>query len=183
MSPVEYLAWEREQVGRYQYLAGAVFAMAGGSPRHNLLAANVLAALHGALRGGPCRVFTSDQKIHVGATGDYVYADATVVCGAIRLHEPTRDVLENPTLIVEVLSRSTEQHDRGDKWRGYRELPSLTDYVLVSQWAECIEHYAREPDGSWRYRVFGANGNVALACGGSLEVDRVYEGALDVEGD
>ncbi len=157
--------------------------MAGGSPRHNLLGANVLAALRVALRGGPCRAFTSDQRIHVPATGDYVYADATVICGPVVLHGDSSDVIENPRVVVEVLSKSTEPHDRGDKWEDYREIPTLTDYVLVSQRIARIEHFARGADGSWRYRVVDAGGRVELTSGTVLVVDDLYEGAFEVPGD
>lgn len=183
MSPSEYLSWERLQPGRHQYLRGEVYDMAGGGPRHNLLGANLLARLHAALRGGTCRPFSSDQKIHVPATGDYVYADATVVCGPVQLHDDTSDVIENPKLVVEVLSKSTEQHDRGDKWEDYREIASLTDYVLVSQRIARLEHFGREADGSWRYRVVGAGGRLELTTGVVLVVDELYEGAFEVPGD
>jgi|CXWL01.1.fsa_nt_gi Uma2 family endonuclease len=182
MSPAEYLGWERAQPDKHQYLRGEVFAMAGGSPRHNLLGANVIAILHAALRGGPCRPFTSDQKIYLPAVGEFVYPDGTVVCGRVRLHDGTSDVIENPTVIVEVLSKSTEQHDRGDKWAGYREIPSLTDYVLVSQRVPRLEHFGREPDG-WKYRVVGAGGHVELTTRCVLIVDELYEGAFEVPGD
>ncbi|HVH46795.1 MAG TPA: Uma2 family endonuclease [Labilithrix sp.] len=183
MSRAEYLAWETAQPDRHQYLRGEVYAMAGGSPRHNLLAANVLARLHASLRGGACRPFSSDQKIYVPATGDYVYPDATVICGPVELHEGSSDVIENPRVVVEVLSKSTEQHDRGDKWEDYREIPSLTDYVLVSQRVARIEHFGRDADGSWRYRVVGAGGRLELSTGTVLVVDELYEGAFDVPGD
>jgi Uma2 family endonuclease len=182
MSPAAYLEWERAQPGKHQYLHGEVYAMAGGTPRHNLLGANVLARLHAALRGGSCRPFTSDQKIYLPTTREFVYPDGTVVCGPVQLHEGTSDVIENPTVLVEVLSKSTEQHDRGGKWEGYRDIPSLTDYVLVSQRLARIESFCREPDG-WKYRVLGAGGRLVLAAGTILLVDEIYEGAFDVPGD
>lgn len=183
MSPREYLEWETAQPGRHQYLRGSVYAMAGGSPRHNLLGARVLEQLGAALRGGTCRPFTSDQKIYVPATGDYVYADGTVVCGPVHLHGDSRDVIDNPRIVVEVLSKSTEQHDRGDKWEGYRDIPSLSDYVLVSQRLPRLEHFAREPDGAWRYRVVGAGGRLTLTTGTVLVVDELYDAAFEVPGD
>lgn len=183
MSPAEYLAWERDQRDRHQLLRGVVYAMAGGTPRHNLLCARVLARFDAALRGGPCRPFSSDQKIHLPVTRDYVYPDGTVVCGAVELHVDTSDVIVNPRVVVEVLSKSTEQHDRGDKWEGYREIPSLSDYILVSQRVARIEHFGREVDGSWRYRVVSAGGRLELTTGTVLAVDELYEGAFDVPGD
>ncbi len=157
--------------------------MAGGSPRHNLLAVRVLAQLDNALHGGPCRPFSSDQKIHIPATGDDVYADGTVVCGPVQLHEDTSDVIENPLVVVEVLSKSTEHHDRDEKWQGYRAIPPLADYVLVSQRLPRLEHSRRETDGSWRYRVVGVGGQLVLSTGAVLVVDEIYEGTFDVPGD
>lgn len=183
MSPSEYLEWERTQRDKHQLLHGEVYAMAGGSPRHNRLCASVLARLDSALRGGPCGPFSSDQKVFIPVTNNFVYPDATVVCGQVQLHEGTADVIDNPHIVVEVLSKSTEQHDRGDKWEDYRSVPSLTDYVLVSQRLPRLEHFAREADGSWRYRVVGAGGRLALTNGTSLVVDEIFEGVFDLPGD
>lgn len=185
MSPAEYLEWERTQRDKHQFLRGKVYAMAGGSLRHNRLGANVLGDLRAALRGGQCAPFSSDQKIYIPASGNFVYPDGTVVCGPAKLHAGTTDVIDNPRIIVEVLSKSTEQHDRGDndKWNDYRSVPSLTDYVLVSQRLPQLEHYARESDGSWRYRVVGAGGRLELTTGTSLFVDELYEGVFDLPGD
>jgi Uma2 family endonuclease len=183
LSATEYLAWERAQRDKHQFLNGCIYAMAGGSPRHNLIGANLIGQLHAALRGTGRRLFNSDQKIYFPASGDFVYPDGSVVCGPVRLHEGTSDVIENPTVVIEVLSKSTEQHDRGDKWEGYRSIPSLTDYVLISQRLPRLEHFARESDGSWRYRVVGAGGRLDLTTGAALLVDELYAGALDVPGD
>lgn len=183
MTPAEFLEWERAQPGRHQYIGGGAYAMAGGSPRHSLLAGNVLAAFHAAGRGGTCRAFSSDLKLHVEASGEYVYPDVTVVCGPVVLHGESRDVIENPTLVVEVLSKSTERYDRGEKWEGYRQIASLTDYLLVSQARARVEHFAREPDGSWRYRVATAGGELAVMTDTTITIDEIYEDAFEVPGD
>ena len=153
MSAAEYLAWEREQPQKHEFHCGEVFAMAGGSPRHNLLAAAFAAELRAATRAKGCHALSSDQRISASVGERYVYADAVVVCGELRTEPGTIDVLSNPTVIVEVLSASTESFDRGEKWEAYQRLASLTDYLLVSQTAVRVEHYRREADGSWRYRV------------------------------
>src|SRR5262245_39536273 len=106
--------------------------MAGGSPRHNRLSAQAIASLVAQLRGGPCGVYSSDQKLGLPAD-EFVYADAVVVCGPLTLRQGTTDVLTNPTVVIEVLSKSTEGYDRGDKQKGYLALPSLRHFVLVSQ--------------------------------------------------
>lgn len=183
MSPAEYLAWERTQREKHQLLHGEVYAMAGGSPRHNRLCARILARLDAALRGSSCGPFSSDQKVFIPATSNFVYPDGTVVCGPVELHPGTNDVIDNPKVVVEVLSKSTEQHDRGDKWEDYRSIPSLADYVLVSQRLPRLEHFARESDGSWRYRVVGAGGRLELTIGTVLVVDEIFEGAFELPGD
>lgn len=182
VTPAEFLAWERVQDRRHEFLQGEVFAMAGGSPRHAALAARVARAL-GAALGRECEVFSADLRLGFADQARYVYADATVVCGPVRLQEGTKDVVENPTIVVEVLSPSTEQYDRGLKWDGYRRIPSLTDYVLVSQHVASIEHYQREPDGSWRYRSAGPGEQVTLASGAVLDVTSIFEGVFELAGE
>jgi Uma2 family endonuclease len=125
--------------------------MAGGSPNHNLIGANVIGELVVHLRGGPCRVYTSDQRIKVSATGLYTYSDAVVVCGPSEFDAEQRETLLNPTLIVEVLSPGTEAYVRGDKFEQYRQLPSLQEYVLVSQDRVRVERYERQPGETWLY--------------------------------
>jgi Uma2 family endonuclease len=183
LSAEEYLTWEREQLDRHDFHAGEVFAMAGGSPRHNALVANVVAGLVTALRGGPCRALSSDQRIVLETGKRYVYADASVVCGSVRLREGTTDVLENPSAVIEVLSPRTEAYDRGLKWEGYQRLPSLLDYLLVSQHTMRVEHYQRESDGTWKYRVVEEHGTVVLSNGARLEVDEVFVGVFELETD
>lgn len=182
LSAAEFLAWEREQQGRHEYFGGEVFAMAGGSIRHNALSARVIGALQAGLPSG-CNVLTSDQRVGVSAGERYVYPDVTVVCGEVRLEPGTTDVLSNPTIVVEVLSASTEQYDRGLKWEGYQRLPSLTDYVLVSQGEARIEHFRRSADGAWVYRSSVAGEQVTLANGARLDVDATFAGALALPGD
>lgn len=173
MGAAQYLAWEKAQDAKHQLLGGEVFAMAGGSPRHNGLSASVQARLLIAHAGG-CATLSSDQKLHIPKTGDFVYPDAAVVCGDAVLHAGTTDVIQNPRVVVEVLSKSTEQHDRGKKWADYQSVPSLTDYLLVSQTSPKIEHFAREADGSWRYRVAEGGESITLTHGEVLAVDDVY---------
>jgi Uma2 family endonuclease len=183
MTAPQYLAWEREQPERHHYLRGEVFAMAGGTPRHNALGAAVIAALGNAFRGGPCRVFTSDQRVAIREGTHYVYPDVTVVCGHLELAAGTKDTLVNPSVLVEVLSKGTESYDRGAKWDDCRQLPSLTDYLLVSQSSAHIEHFQRVDDGEWRYRVAVAGGRVTLTSGAVLEVDTVFRGVFELAGE
>lgn len=174
--------WERTQSGRHEFYRGEIFAMAGGSPRHAALSARVARALGVAL-GRDCEVFSSDLQIGLASGQHYVYADATVVWGALRLQSGTKDVVENPTIVVEVLSPSTEEYDRGLKWEGYRALASLPDYVLVSQKAAMIEHFRREQDGSWRYRAAAPGERVTLTGGAELDVDAIFDGVFQLAGE
>ena len=181
MSAAEYLAWEREQPDKHEFHHGEVFAMAGGSPRHNLLSTAIGAELRAATRELGCHALSSDQRIASESLKRYVYADVVVVCGAIQTEPEARDVLVNPTVVVEVLSPSTEIYDRGVKWQAYRRLPSLTDYLLVSQTDPQIEHYRREADGSWRYLVYKAGDVITLANQAQLAVDPIYQGVFELE--
>jgi Uma2 family endonuclease len=182
MSASEYLAWEREQPDRHEFVRGEVFAMSGGSLRHSALAASITRELGVATRGYGCHVHTSDRRVVVTPGEHYVYPDVTLVCGPHELAEGTRDVLANPCVVVEVLSRSTEAYDRGDKWLAYRRIASLREYVLVSQTAPRIEIYRREGEG-WHYEVVEAGGQLVLAGEFELEVDAIYEGIFELPED
>lgn len=139
------------------------------------------AELRAAMRSKGFRALSSDQKISARQGERYVYPDAVVVCGGVQTEPGTSDVLANPSVIVEVLSPSTEAHDRGDKWEAYQRLASLTDYLLVAQMSARVEHYQRETDGSWRYRVLEPGDTVMLANGARLTIDAVYEGAFELD--
>ncbi len=180
MSVGEYLEWERGQLGKHEYHLGTVFAMAGGSPRHNFLSNAVGAELRAALRGKSCHVLSPDQRISAKAGERYVYADAVVACGPVQTEPGTSDVLANPTIVVEVLSRSTEAYDRGEKWEAYQRLASLTDYLLVAQTSVRVEHYRREGD-SWRYRDLGPGATITITNGAIVAIDAVYDGAFDLD--
>jgi Uma2 family endonuclease len=179
MSADEYLAWEREQSSKHEYFHGEVFAMAGASPRHNALCGRIITIASNAMPG--CVVMTSDQRVTMANRGRYVYPDVSIVCGGVEIE--TGDVLTNPTILVEVLSASTEQYDRGLKWEGYQRLTALADYVIVSQAEPRIEHYRRAADGSWTYRAAGSGGRVTLSTGVDLIVDELFAGVLDLPGD
>lgn len=179
MTAGEYLVWEREQPTKHEFFHGEVFAMAGGSPRHNALCARIIASASRALPR--CVVLTSDQRVTMVNHGRYVYPDVSIVCGGLEIE--ANDVLVNPTILVEVLSATTEQYDRGLKWEGYQRLAMLADYVLVSQAEPRIEHYRRSVDGSWTYRAAGSGERVILSIGADLIVDEVFAGALDLPGD
>lgn len=149
LTPQEYLEMERRAETKSEYHAGQVYAMAGASARHNLIVFNLAYVLVGQLKGRPCLAYSSDMRIKVERAGLYTYPDAVVVCGKPALEDSHQDTLLNPTAIFEVLSPSTEAYDRGAKFEAYRQVESLTDYVLISQDEALVEHYARQPDGRW----------------------------------
>ena len=150
MSEQDYLAFERASEIKHEYFAGEIFAMSGASRAHNLICANTISILANHLREKPCELYPSDMRVRVSATGLYTYPDISVVCGKPQFADDRFDTLVNPTLLVEVLSPSTERYDRGRKFQDYRLLPSLQEYLLIAQDAPRIEHYLRQPDESWR---------------------------------
>jgi Uma2 family endonuclease len=145
----DYLAWERQQETRHEYLEGQIFAMTGASRAHNMLCANILASLHGQLRGKPCEIYVNDMRVKVSETGMYTYPDLVAACGEPRFEDQAVDTLLNPVLIIEVLSDSTERYDRGAKFTHYRSVVSLKEYLLVSQNEPRVEHYVRQPGNHW----------------------------------
>lgn len=170
----EYLAYEQDSGLKHEFEDGEITAMAGGSRRHNALASRVSAALEAA-RGPGCVAFQSDQKVRVLATGKATYPDASLVCGRIEGDpaDPSGQTLTNPTLLVEVLSASTEEEDRGNEWQHYQLIPSLLEYVLVSQTHPRVEHYRRLDSGAWEYRD-STEGTVQLGSGASIDIARLY---------
>jgi Uma2 family endonuclease len=170
----EYLAYERDSAMKHEYDAGAILAMAGGSRRHNALASRVSAALEVARRPG-CVAFQSDQRVRVLATGRATYPDASMVCGPIEGDpaDASDTTVTNPTLIVEVLSPSTEEEDRGGKWQHYQLMPSLQEYVLVSQTLPRVERYRRLASGGWEYHD-SRQGVLQLLAGATLDLTTLY---------
>jgi Uma2 family endonuclease len=155
LTPQEYLAKERAAEFRSEYLRGEMFAMAGASWEHTLVKDNLAGELRNQLKGGPCRALTSDMRVKVDATGLYTYPDIVIVCEEPQFEDKVFDTLLNPRVVVEVLSDSTEKYDRGAKFGHYRHVPSLQEYVLVSQDRPLVERYVRQADESWLLTVFG----------------------------
>jgi Uma2 family endonuclease len=145
----QYLDLERHTEIRHEFLDGTVYAMSGGSPAHSAICFNLATTLGVQLRGTRCKGFSPDMKVRAGDKRLYAYPDLAVACGEHFLHDHHGDVLLNPFVIFEVLSRSTETYDRGEKFERYKTIETLTDYVLVSQDRPCLEHFSRRPDGTW----------------------------------
>ncbi len=171
----EYLAWERLQPEKHEFHGGEVFAMAGATFEHNLIVANVGGELRAALRQTPCRVYASDLRVKIPATGLYTYPDVSVVCGRPELEDDKLDTLLNPLVLVEVLSDSTEDYDRGTKFTNYRTIASFRDYVLISTDKVLVEYATRREDGSWVLREFRGGERFTIeSVGVELAVDELY---------
>ncbi len=170
----EYLTYERDSELKHEYDDGEIIAMAGGSLRHNALALRIGAALESSRKPG-CTAFQSDQRVRVLATGRVTYPDVSMICGPADVDpgDPAGQTITNPTLIVEVLSPTTEHVDRGNKWQHYQRIPSLQEYVLVSQSEPRIEWYRRLSSGGWEYHE-ATEGIVQLPSGVALDLARLY---------
>jgi Uma2 family endonuclease len=149
VTPEEYLALERAAETKSEYLDGEIIGMTGASRRHSLITANLIREIGQQMKGRPCEVLSGDMRIWVPATGLYTYADVVVVCGEPALADGYFDTLTNPTVLIEVLSPSTRDYDRGTKFVHYRSLDSLREYLLVSQDQPLVEHYVKQGDGNW----------------------------------
>lgn len=149
LSGEEYLAFERQSEVRHEYVDGEIFAMSGASRVHNRISWNLTVALDPQLESRGCEGFAGDMRVHIPATGRYTYPDVVVVCGEPEFEDDELDTLLNPTLIIEILSPSTEDHDRGRKLFDYRSIPSLQVVLLVAQDQVHVEQLARREDGSW----------------------------------
>jgi len=172
----EYLARERGAEDRSEFYRGEVFAMAGGSREHNLIAANVSRSLGNQLAEQPCEVYQSDMKVRISATGLYTYPDVVVACGDLQWADDQKDVLLNPTFMAEVLSESTAAYDCGPKAAHYRLLSSLSEFLLIDQNVPFVEHYVRADAETWRVTAYqGRTSIIELsAIGCRLALSEVY---------
>jgi Uma2 family endonuclease len=152
LTEAEYLALERRAEFKSEFFEGDTFAMAGGTRWHSLIATNLARESGNKLKGRPCVPYNADLRVKVEATGLLTYPDLSVVCGPQRFLDAEVDTLLNPTLIAEVLSDSTEAYDRGKKFEHYRQMPSLKEYLLVSQKDPRIEQFIRQEGGQWLWR-------------------------------
>jgi Uma2 family endonuclease len=172
----EYLAHEAASNVKHEYIDGQIYAMAGGTPSHAALASAVSGQLYGQLRGGPCRAYSSDLRVRVLATGLATYPDVTIVGGPREVDPEDENTVTNPTLVVEVLSPSTEEYDRSEKLEHYRRIPALRQVVLVSHDERRLEVWTRGDGDAWT-RAAARDGDVVDlgAIGARLDVREVYE--------
>ncbi len=153
----QYLAWEREADFKSEYLRGEIYAMSGASLEHNIIASNLNGALWNQFKDRPCRVLGSDMRVQVVEADAYFYPDLSGLCGGFDFHDERKDTYKNPQFVIEILSASTESYDRGKKFFHYQTLPSLREYVLVSQGEAAVEIYRKEGD-RWIYQLLTGPG-------------------------
>lgn len=174
----EYFELERTSEEKYEYFSGEVFAMSGFSPEHGFIQVNVSTHLRNQLRGRSCFIFPSDVRVKVPVAPPYRYPDLTALCGA-PAYETIGGIraLTNPTLIVEILSPSTEGYDRGDKFTDYKSIQSFAEYLLIAQHRPHVTHYVRQPDGEWKYQEANMLSDVLTlpALDGVLSLGEVYQ--------
>jgi Uma2 family endonuclease len=145
----EYLAFERQSEMKHEYVAGEILAMTGVSRRHSLINTTTSAYLEFRLRDRPCELHQSDVRVKIAKLGIYTYPDIVVVCGKPEFEDPEVDTLLNPTVIIEILSPSTQSYDRRLKFHRYQLIPSFREYLLIAQDARRVDHYIRQPDDRW----------------------------------
>jgi Uma2 family endonuclease len=170
-TPEEYLRRERDAQEKHQYYLGEIFAMAGGTAHHSLIIANLIREIGNRTKGGPCRVYDSNLRIRTPRTVLYTYPDISVVCGELEYDhlDTQQETVTNPTLIIEVVSPSTEAWDRGRKFENYIQIESLRQYLLVSTYNPRVESYLRQADNTWLFSsTFGLSEIIQLR---SIKID------------
>ncbi len=171
-SPEEYLELERQAETRHEFIDGIIYAMAGESLSHSQICINLAGEVRARLKGKNCEALSPNMKVRAEGKGMFAYPDLTIVCGEPLFHDRQRDVLLNPKVIIEVLSPSTERYDQTKKFFRYRkELPSLTDYVLIYQDAPFIEHHERQADGRWMHNAADGIDDVLRISSIEIELD------------
>ena len=145
----EYFAMEETAEYKHEYYHGEIFAMTGASFNHNLIAGNIFASCHESLHDSDCFVFMSDMRVQVDPAKHYAYPDMSIICGEIEFVDGRDDTLSNPIVIIEILSESTRDYDRGSKFKAYRKINSLKDYILVDQYSFYVEYFYKNEHGKW----------------------------------
>jgi Uma2 family endonuclease len=172
----EYFALEDASAVRHEFYRGEIFAMSGGSVDHNRITRNLLTSLDTALRQTPCEAFSSDMRLLIEAHTLYTYPDVMVICGDILTAATRNDTVTNPRLIVDVLSPSTQDYDRGEKFRFYRALPSLQEYVLIHQERPYVEQHSKEAGGWLLTDLAGIEAALSLdSVGVTIPLRRIYD--------
>lgn len=182
ISEKEYLEEERKALNKSEYYKGEIFAMAGATEEHNAIVGAILGELYGFLKGKSCKVYPSDLRVHNNENTLYTYPDVTIVCGKVEFIDDEFDTILNPTVLFEVLSPSTEDYDRGTKFKLYRSIPSLKNYILISSTEYAAEVYTRIENDEWRLNTAkGKDGHIHInAIDYNLSLADVYSQVDDL---
>src|SRR5690554_427615 len=174
----EYLKFEKDAVQKHEYFNGEIFAMAGAGPRHNIIFSNVFRELAYHLKGHPCKPFGSDLRIHIPENALFTYPDISVICGDIIPSELDADTALLPTVLIEILSPATKDYDRGGKFRLYRDIPSLKEYVLIDSESINVEIFRINPQGNWELEEHRSIEDIWAmpTVGFMLPLKEIYEG-------
>ncbi len=177
VTPEEYIAAEREADTKSEYMDVVVFAKTGTHINHIMIVSNLIMELVTQLRGRRCDVLANEMKVRLQESRKFFYPDITVLCDEPQFHDDQKDIIANPLLVIEVLSKSTEAFDRGAKFQAYQSLDSLKEYLLVSQDKAVIEQYVKQPDGKWLYAATISKESSlelpSIQC--SLDLNAVYD--------
>ena len=177
MTEEEYLAFDRASDIKHEFFNGEVYAMAGAGYRHNVITANLVGGLTTRLKGQPCRALASDQRVRLQQTKAYVYPDVTILCGKPQFLDGSLDTLENPTVVIEVLSPSTASEDLTAKLAHYRRMPTVREVVFVDSRKPAVETLTRTPEGNWLLKDFDTSDAVVLIHPGlQISLTEIYDG-------
>jgi Uma2 family endonuclease len=150
----EYLEMENEALEKHEYYKGEIFAMSGAGARHNIISVNIIASLHHSLKGKSCQPYGSDMRIHIPENTLFTYPDISIICGDIVNPKEDENTATNPTVIVEILSPSTKNYDRGVKFMLYRAIPTLKEYILIEAESIHVEQFAINKEGLWQLKEY-----------------------------
>jgi len=179
----EYLQMERASDEKHEYYKGEIFAMAGASNRHNVIFSNVFGELFSRLRNSPCRPYGSDQRIHIPENTLFTYPDISIICGSIIASDKDEDTATRPIVIIDILSKATRNYDRGEKFRLYRAIPTLREYMLVDSDNVWVEIFRINDHGHWELEEYKTLQETVLlpAINVSLKMGEIYSGTLLTE--
>ncbi len=177
LTPEEYFLMEETAEYKNEYYHGEIFAMTGASFHHNVIASNIHGGIHASLKGSSCYVFVGDMKIQVERGEHYTYPDLSVTCGDVEFAEGRDDVIANPVVIFEILSNSTKDYDRGSKFKAYRGIHSLKDYILVDQYNIFVEQFYKTEEGNWILNEYNELSDVVRieSIGVDLSMETIYD--------
>jgi Uma2 family endonuclease len=176
VTPEQYLESERLALEKHECYLGEIFAMSGASFRHNQIFKNTYGTLYSKLKGKPCQPYGSELRIHIPGNSLYTYPDISIICGTPEMTDTVKDTVTNPSIIIEILSKSTYDYDKGQKFTLYRDIDSLKEYILIDSMSVRVEHYHRNEDSSWTlkdYRIIDDTLNIETIAA-DLQLSDVY---------